>query len=113
MFGARFSVKRLAVAVVAALSVSGLSACGPTQSTAFLIDAETMLEAARTAQADQLAPYEWTAARLYIQKSKEDVGYSEFEQAVEYSKKAVEFATRARDNALKAARKGEAPSPPK
>jgi hypothetical protein len=101
------------MAATVCASVSGLSACGPTQSTAFLIDAETMLEAARTAQADQLAPYEWTAARLYIQKSKEDVGYSEFEEAVEYAKKAVEFATRARDNALKAARKGEAPPPPK
>jgi glucose-6-phosphate isomerase len=113
MFGARFSPRWLAVTVLVAVSVSGLSACGPTQSTAFLIDAETMLEAARTAQAEQLAPYEWTAARLYIQKSKEEVGYSEFEQAVEYAKKAVEFATRARDNAMKTARKGEPPPTPR
>jgi hypothetical protein len=89
-----------------------LAACGPTQSTAYLIDAETMLEAARAAQAEQLAPYDWALARLYIDQSKEEVGYSNFEQAVEYGKKAVDFATRARDNAMKAARKGEPPPPP-
>lgn len=111
MFGVPSAARGL-LAATAVVVMSALSACGPTQSTSFLIDAETMLEAARTAQAEQLAPYEWTAARLYIQKSKEDVGYSEFEQAVEYAKKAVDFATRARDNALKAARKGEALPPP-
>ena len=90
-----------------------LCACGPVQSTAYLIDSETMLEAARTAQADKLAPYEWTAANLYFAKSKEEVGYSDFEQAVDYGKKAVEFATRARDVALKVGRRNEsAPSDP-
>lgn len=81
------------------------SACGPIQSTSYLIDAETMLEAAKTAQADKTAPYEWTAANLYYVKSKEEVGYSDFEQAIDYAKKAVEFATKARDAAVKAARK--------
>ena len=70
-------------------------------------------EAARTAQADKLAPYEWTAANLYFAKSKEEVGYSDFEQAVDYGKKAVDFATRARDTALKVGRRNEAsPSDP-
>lgn len=103
---------RLLPAVLGAALAVGAVGCGPTQSTAYLIDAETMLEAARTAQADKLAPYEWTSARLYIEKSKEEVGYSDFEQAVDYAKKAVDFATRARDNALKASRKGEPPPPP-
>lgn len=96
---------------LAALAVAG-SACGPVQSTSYLMDTETMLEAARTAQADKLAPYEWTSANLYYAKSKEEVGYSDFEQAVDYAKKAVDFATRARDVALKAARKLEAPAEP-
>ncbi len=91
-------------ALLAALCVS---ACGPVQSTSYLIDTETMLEAARTAQADKLAPYEWTAAQLYFLKSKEEVGYSDFEQAVDYGKKAVDFATRARDTALKVGRRNE------
>lgn len=97
--------------IVTALAVAA-SACGPVQSTSYLIDTETMLEAARTAQADKLAPYEWTAANLYLAKSKEEVGYSDFEQAVDYGKKAVDFATRARDAALKAGRRLEAPSSP-
>ncbi len=92
--------------VLVTLALS-LVACGPVQSTAYLIDTETMLEAARTAQADKLAPYEWTAANLYFAKSKEEVGYSDFEQAVDYGKKAVEFATRARDTALKVGRRNE------
>ena len=83
------------------------TACGPVQSTSYLIDTETMLEAARTAQADKLAPYEWTAANLYYAKAKEEVGYSDYEQAVDFGKKAVDFATRARDAALKVGRRSE------
>lgn len=109
MFGERIRQRVLAVSVALAFTAIG---CGPVQSTSYLIDAETMLEAARTAQADKLAPYEWTAANLYFSKSKEEVGYSDFEQAVDFAKKAVEFATKARDNALKAGRKAEPSSPP-
>jgi Domain of unknown function (DUF4398) len=85
--------------------------CGPIQSTSYLIDAETMLAAAKTAQADKTAPYEWTAANLYYVKSKEEVGYSDFEQAVDYAKKAVDFATKARDAAVKAARRNTSAEP--
>jgi hypothetical protein len=93
--------------VVALLALMG---CGPVQSTGLLMDAEVMLEAARTAQAERLAPYEWTAAQLYLHKSREEVGFSEFEQAVEYAKKAVDFATRARDAAARGGRRaGPAP----
>lgn len=92
------------------LAAAWLSACGPVQSTSFLMDAETMLEAARTAQAEKLSPYEWTAANLYLHKSKEEVGYADFEQAVDYAKKAVDLATRARDGAVKAVKRQEAPA---
>ncbi len=101
MLGARFAI---------VLAAAALTGCGPIQSTSFLMDAETMLEAARTAQAEKLSPYEWTAANLYLHKSKEEVGYADFEQAVDYAKKAVDFATRARDGAVKAVRRQEAPA---
>lgn len=84
--------------LLASLLVAG---CGPFQSTSYLMDADNMLEAARAAQAEKLAPYEWTAATLYEHKAREEVGYSDYEQAVDYAKKAVDFATRARDVALK------------
>ena len=103
MLGARLAI------VLAAATLC--AACGPVQSTSFLMDAETMLEAARTAQAEKLAPYEWTAANLYLHKSKEEVGYADFEQAVDYAKKAVDFATRARDGAVRTVRRTEAPAP--
>jgi hypothetical protein len=101
-----FANSRVRWVLVAAVALCA-PACGPIQSTSYLIDTETMLEAARTAQADKLAPYEWTAANLYYAKSKEEVGYSDYEQAVDYGKKAVDFATRARDAALKVGRRNE------
>lgn len=100
----------LSVGVVL-MATSLIMGCGPIQSTSYLIDTETMLEAARVAQADKLAPYEWTSANLYFAKSKEEVGYSDFEQAVDYGKKAVAFATRARDMALKVGRRASDPGP--
>lgn len=96
----------LKAAALLAGAVLGIS-CGPIQSTAVLLDAENMLEAARTAQAEKQAPYEWTAASLYFAKSKEEVGKSEYEAAVGYGKKALDYATRARDAALKNGRRGE------
>jgi hypothetical protein len=106
---AREETLKAAVLLVGAMvSVS----CGPIQSTAILFDTETMLEAARTAQAEKLAPYEWTAAKLYLAKSKEEIGSSEYEVAVGYGRKALDFATRARDVAMKGGRRGDTSSQP-
>lgn len=93
--------------LVVLAGASALTSCGPIQSTSYLIDAQVALEAARTAQANKLAPYEWTAANLYLHKAREEVGYSEFEQAVTYAAKASKFANSARDVAMKAVRKDE------
>jgi hypothetical protein len=92
-----------------ACGLFALLGCGPVQSTAYLMDAEVQLEAARTAQAERYAPYEWTAANLYYRKSKEEIGYSDYQQAVDYAQKAQKFAAQARDNAMKAPRKDEPP----
>jgi len=96
----------------ALLALAALSGCGPVQSTAYLMDAEVQIEAARTAQAERYAPYEWTSANLYYRKSKEEVGYADFEQAVDFAQKAQKFAVQARENAMKATRKEEAPKAP-
>jgi len=56
-------MKRLLVLVAAAGALAG---CGPVKSTSHLLDAEVQIQAARTAGAEKLAPYEWTAANLYI-----------------------------------------------
>ncbi len=93
-------MKRLLVLVAAAGAVAG---CGPLRSTSNLLDAEVQIQAARTAGAEKLAPYEWTAANLYIRKAREEVGYSDFQAGVDFAEKAARFATQAREQALKAA----------
>ena len=89
-----------------------LFGCGPMQSTSYLLDAQVSLDAARIARADKLAPYEWTAANLYLHKSREEVGYSDYEQAVHYAQTAAKFAAQAKEHALKAARREEPPAVP-
>ena len=95
---------RLIPVVLAVAVCSAVSACGPLQSTAYLLDAEVQIEAARTAGADKLAPYEWTAANLYIHKAREEVGDSDFETGVDYAGKAQKFAREAREKSLAAAK---------
>ena len=105
-----FMSARALKAVVLLLGALAGSSCGPIQSAAVLVDVENMLEVAHTSQAETLAPYEWTAASLYFGKAKEEVGVSEYEAAVGYGRKALDFATRAKDVALKSAHRGEAPA---
>ena len=62
-------MKRFLVLVAVAGALSG---CGPIKSTSHLLDAEVQIQAARTAGAEKLAPYEWTAANLYIHKAREE-----------------------------------------
>ncbi|MBX5484674.1 MAG: DUF4398 domain-containing protein [Myxococcaceae bacterium] len=90
----------------------GLAGCGPIQSTAFLLDADVALEAARTARAETYAPYEYTAAQLYLLKAREEVGYSDYEVAVDFAKKASKFANEAREKALSASANETTPPPP-
>ncbi len=91
----------------------GLSlGCGPIQSTALLLDADVALDSARTANAEKLAPYEYTAAHLYLLKAREEVGYSDFEVAVDFARKAAKFAREAREKALAAAdQDADSPAP--
>ncbi|WPB74220.1 DUF4398 domain-containing protein [Archangium violaceum] len=90
-------MKRLLVLVAAAGAVAG---CGPLRSTSNLLDAEVQIQAARTAGAEKLAPYEWTAANLYIRKAREEVGYSDFQAGVDFAEKAARFAAEARTRAM-------------
>ncbi len=89
-----------------------LASCGPVQSTAYLLDAEVQIQAARTAGAEKYAPYEWTAANLYIHKAREEVGYSDFEVAVDFAQKASRYANEAKEKAMSASKKDEVPLPP-
>ncbi|WP_257455427.1 DUF4398 domain-containing protein [Archangium lipolyticum] len=99
-------MKRLLVLVAAAGALAG---CGPVRSTSHLLDAEVQIQAARTAGAEKLAPYEWTAANLYIHKAREEVSYSDYQAGVDFAEKAARFAAEARQRAMANANGEELP----
>jgi hypothetical protein len=90
---------------------AALLGCGPVQSTAYLLDADVQIQAARTAGAERYAPYEWTAANLYLRKAREEVGYSDFQAGVDFAEKASKFANDAREKSLAAASAEVPPAP--
>ncbi len=110
------SVRRLlagALAAGVALSALALSAgCGPTQSTALILDADVQLQAARTADAPKLAPFEFTAAESYLHKAREEQGYSDFQEAIDFADKALKYAREAKEKAMAARAEGAVPPPP-
>ncbi|WP_249345149.1 DUF4398 domain-containing protein, partial [Corallococcus exiguus] len=89
-----------------------LTACGPVKSTSNILDAEVQIQAARTAGAEKEAPYEWTAANLYLQKAREEVGYSDYQAGVDFAVKASRFANEAREKAMSAANSGDSQGRP-
>ena len=101
-----------ATLLAALLSGLGLAACGPTQSTALIMDGDVQLESARTADAPKLAPYEFTAAEAYLYKAREEQGYLDFEVSIDYGRKCVKFANEARQKAMAARNEGALPTVP-
>src|SRR5712692_5540114 len=101
---------QLPLAMTRALAVStilgALAACGPVQSTVFIMDADRQLEAARTAGAEGYSPYEWTSATLYLHQAREEVGRSDYEVAQSHALRASRFANLARANAVAAVKVG-------
>lgn len=89
-------------ALVAPVLLGSLVACGPIKSTVNLVDANSQLEAARAAGAEKQAPYEWTAANLYLHQAREEVARSEYELAIDFADKASKYASQARAMAEKA-----------
>jgi hypothetical protein len=58
--------------------------------------AASAVSAAKLASADRYAPYEYTAAEEYLHKAREEAGHAEYQDAIEYGRKAEELANRAR-----------------
>lgn len=76
-----------------------ISACGPIKSTTQISNAETSFEAAKLANAEKLAPYEYYMAEQLLNKAREEWGYSDFEMSADYAEKARDFADKAREKA--------------
>jgi hypothetical protein len=88
------------VTMTGLLALFGMLGCAPLQTTSYLLDAQVQIEAARTAGAERLSPYEFTSANLYFNEAKDKVAYSEYENAVDYARKASRFANEARRQAM-------------
>jgi hypothetical protein len=107
-----------ALGLVASTSLL-LPGCGPVLSVWLVSDAEAKLAAARAAEAETNAVYEFTAAQAYLTKAHEELGYADYGPAIDYafkaSKLAAQGAERARETRGKTneeAGPGAAPAPP-
>ena len=73
-----------------------LTGCfGPVTATKEISEAEGALERARIADAQKTAPYYYHSADEYLQKAKEEWGYSDFQKSEEYAKASMRHAARA------------------
>jgi len=97
------------VPTVAVLAVAPLLGCGPVEYISQVGNrAASAVSSAKLAQADRYAPYEYTAAEEYLHKAREEGGYAEYQDAIEYGKKAEDLANRAR--AIAVSKQAEAAS---
>jgi hypothetical protein len=78
------------------LSIGASSGCGPVVSGVQIVNANIALSTAATAGAKRAAVYEYTAAKEYLQKAREEHAYSDFWAARIYADKALDYAVRAR-----------------
>lgn len=93
--------------LAAVMALAGLSACGPVQSTASLIDADVAFEAARAAGAATTATYEFTGAEAYLHKAREAAGRAQYEASAEFAASALDLARVAREKATAASNRSE------
>lgn len=94
--------------LAALLVLAALSACGPIQSTASLIDAEVALEAARAAGAQDAASFEYAAAEAYLYKARVVSGRARYEESATFAGRARDLAREAREKAVAASNQAEA-----
>ena len=82
------------------------TACGSILSASEISGASSALEQAEAASADELAIYEFVSAQEYLHKARTEWGRSDFQQAVDYARRAQIFAVQAYERALRTANIG-------
>ena len=94
----RVLARSAAVCGLATLIAGG---CGPIEYLNQVASkAASAVAAAKQAEADRYAPYEYTAAEEYLHKAREEAGYAQYQDSIEYGHKAEDMAHRARAIAL-------------
>jgi hypothetical protein len=76
--------------------VTLLVGCGPVQYGLQVTTKSTAaVEAARTSGAEKLAPYEFTAAEQMLHKAREEMAFSNYQNALHYGREAEKHAVKA------------------
>jgi hypothetical protein len=90
--------RALGAAMLVGASLTALvSGCGPIEYiNQVSVKAAGAVSAAKLAQADRYAPYEYTAAEEYLHKAREEASYAEYQDAIEFGVKAEELANKGR-----------------
>lgn len=89
------------IAALLAAVLAIMWGCGPVESTSLIVQSETALQGAKTADAEKKSPYEYYAAEQYLHKAREKWGTSDFEYSIDYAKDARDLAKKARDRSMK------------
>ncbi len=72
-----------------------LAGCTAAKASIQIVNAEQSLSRAETQGAEDIAAYEYTMARLYLEKAREESGYSEFRIADALARQSAEWSDRA------------------
>ncbi len=67
----------------------------------WMLKANKAIAQAKVNDAEEFAPYEYTYAVEHQKKAKEEVGYADFQAAIEYAKVATEYGLKAKEIARK------------
>src|SRR5688500_3964410 len=87
----RLSASLLVVLLIGAPT----SGCTAAKASIQTVSAEESLRLAREYKADQIAAYEYTMALRYLEKAREEIGYSQFKMADALARQSAEWADRA------------------
>ena len=80
--------------VVAAASLF-LTACTAVNSSFHIIQADQALQKAKSAEAERLAPYQFTMSQEYLEKARSEAADSDHKIAMQLAKKSAEWADQA------------------
>lgn len=91
-------VKRLWPIVATLVALTGVG-CGPIVGGVQIVNADIAVNAAKNAGGEKYAQYEYTMAREYLKKAREENAYSDFHGARIYAEKAIKYAELAESRA--------------
>ena len=92
-------MKQAIIGLLFGLTLFTTTGCGPIVSGMRILKADVALSEAQTAGARESAVYEYTAAKISLDKAREEHGYSDFWGARVYADKALKFARKAKKRA--------------